>query len=390
MIKQNIYVMYAIALLQGMVFYGPIATLYRQAQGVSIFQITVIESISLALCLLLELPWGIAADQIGYKRTMMICCGLYFASKIVFWQAAGFAAFLLERIMLSVVIAGFSGVETSVLYLSCPPDKSQKVFGTYNTLQTTGLLTASLVYAIAIKDHYKTAGLLTALSYGLAALLAFGLVEVHPQESCRAGIGEFVKLLRQTLQNKYFLLFLVGVALLNETHQTITVFLNQLQYVKCGITPAEIGYIYIGVTIAGLCGGFSARITKKVGVMPLAAILIWAAAAACLALAVTHSAWLSVAGILVLRVSFSLFQPLQMDLQNKQVYTANRATALSINAVLIDSVGVATNVAFGKLADAHLMWAMLFGAGLCAAGFILFSAWYCECVRKPSSSIEFR
>lgn len=30
--------MYAMALLQGMVFYSPIATLYRQAQGVSAFK----------------------------------------------------------------------------------------------------------------------------------------------------------------------------------------------------------------------------------------------------------------------------------------------------------------------------------------------------------------
>ena len=63
--KRNLWIMYAIALLQGMVFYGPIATLYRQAHGLTIFQITLIESISLALLILLEIPWGIIADKIG-------------------------------------------------------------------------------------------------------------------------------------------------------------------------------------------------------------------------------------------------------------------------------------------------------------------------------------
>ena len=69
--KRNIRLMYAIALLQGMVFYRPIATLYRQAAGVSVFQITLIESISLALALALEVPWGILADRIGYRRSMI-------------------------------------------------------------------------------------------------------------------------------------------------------------------------------------------------------------------------------------------------------------------------------------------------------------------------------
>lgn len=94
--------MYAIAFLQGMVFYGPVATLYRQAQGVTVFQITLIESISLILCILLEVAWGVIADRIGYKKTMIICCVLYFLSKVIFWKASDFTGFLMERILLLV------------------------------------------------------------------------------------------------------------------------------------------------------------------------------------------------------------------------------------------------------------------------------------------------
>ena len=59
------------------------------------------------------------ADKIGYKKTMCFCCALYFSSKLVFWKADVFAEFLLERVMLSIVIAGLSGVDSSILYLSC-------------------------------------------------------------------------------------------------------------------------------------------------------------------------------------------------------------------------------------------------------------------------------
>ena len=131
--RKNIYLMYAIALLQGMVFYGSIATLYRQASGLSVFQITLIESISYILCIVFELPWGIIADKIGYKKTMCFCCVLYFISKLFFWRANGFAGFLLERILISIVIAGLSGVDISILYLSCDKEKSQRCFGIYNS-----------------------------------------------------------------------------------------------------------------------------------------------------------------------------------------------------------------------------------------------------------------
>ena len=84
--KKNIWLMYAIVLLQGMVFYGPIATLYRQAQGLTVFQITLIESISYILCILCEVPWGIIADRIGYKKTMCFCCCLYLVRRSLYFS----------------------------------------------------------------------------------------------------------------------------------------------------------------------------------------------------------------------------------------------------------------------------------------------------------------
>lgn len=169
--KKNIYLMYIIGFLQGMVFYGPIATLYRQANQVSVFQITIIESICLFLCLLLEIPWGVLADKIGYKKTMIFCSSLYFLSKCVFWQATGFWWFLLERVMLAVVISGLSGVDTSIIFMSCEKGKSHKVFGVYNSLQMAGLLIAAVIFSVFIKNNYKMAGGFTVISYGLARWL---------------------------------------------------------------------------------------------------------------------------------------------------------------------------------------------------------------------------
>ena len=260
--KRNLPLMYAIALLQGMVFYAPVATLYRQVHGLSMFQITLIESISLALCILLEVPWGALADRMGYKRTMVFCCCLYFVSKLVFWQADGFGWFLAERVMLSVVIAGLSGVDTSVLYLSCPAGESQRVFGLYSSLQTLGLLLSAMVFSLWIKDQYQLAGLLFVLSM-----------------------------------------------------------------------------------------------------------------LACLALALTRSAALSVAGVLAFRVGNSLFQPLQLELQNRQISGEDRATALSAGAMIMDGVGVGANLAFGAAADFSLPAAFLLGGALCGMGLLLFLLW---------------
>lgn len=367
--------MYAISCLQGMVFYGPIATLYRQMQGVTVFEITLIESISLALCLLLELPRGIIADRIGYKRTMMMCCLLYFISKIIFWRADNFVLFLLERILLSVVIAGLSGVDTSILYLSSRKGDSQKVFGIYNGLSTAGLLAAAFIYSALIGDHFRLAGFMTVISYGIAAVLSLFITEVIEDASERTNAKHFYTCLCQTLSDKYLILLLLGIAFLNETHQTVTVFLNQLVYIKVGISNMVIGYLYIIVTIVGMCGVFSSAITRKTGKTALIRICFLSASAACVLLALTDSIPGAVLGILILRAAFSLFSPLQTQIQNEQISTPNRASALSINAVIIDSAGIGTNLIFGSLAERNLMWSLLFGALLCFCGLILLELW---------------
>ncbi|HKL56812.1 MAG TPA: hypothetical protein VJ854_00310 [Sphaerochaeta sp.] len=73
------------AFFSGMVFYAPVATLYRQSRGITVWQMSIIEAVSLVLMMALELPWGYVADRIGYKRTLSLSFLFLFVSKIVFF-----------------------------------------------------------------------------------------------------------------------------------------------------------------------------------------------------------------------------------------------------------------------------------------------------------------
>ena len=366
--KRNLYILYAMALLHGMVFYAPVATLYRQAAGVGIFEISLIESISLALTIALEIPWGRLADRIGYRRSMIFCCGLYFVSKLVFWQAASFGGFLLERVMLSVVCAGLSGLDSSMLYLSCGEGESHRVFSNYQNLGEIGMLAAAGIFALWIRENYRLAAALTAVGYGIAAVLSLGLrevkVEIRPQKTG--------KLLLCQLKDGEMLYLVLAAALLGETHQSITVFLSQLKYGALGMPHERISLAFIAVSLAGLAGGFSATLRKWFGVKRMGATLLLIGAASCLALAGTGSALLSVAAVLILRGCFSLFSPLYQELQNRAITASDRATALSMNAVIHDGLGIFLNLLFGLTAQWQVEAAFLLGAALCFAGWMLF------------------
>ena len=301
---------------------------------------------------------------------MLICCLLYFVSKIVFWQAVGFPGFLLERILLSVVCAGLSGVDTGMLYLSCNGEDSHSVFSVYENLGQLGILAAAGVHAIWLGENYRLAAFLTVLSYLAAALLSLGLQEVSAErlQSGKTVSQNMLSVLKGQLGNPRVLLLLLAVGLLNESHQTITVFLSQLQFLKAGMSHRGLSLAYILANLVALAGGFSAKLCRKTGAERMGLGLLLAAAVSCCLLGLFPMPFLSVLAVILLRLCFSLMQPLQMDLQNRQITGQDRATALSMNAVVMESLGIFLNLLFGRLADLRLEFAMFLGAALCTLG----------------------
>lgn len=71
------------------------------------------------------------------------------------------------------------------------------------------------------------------------------------------------------------------------------------------------------------------------------------------------------------RIAFNLFQPPQAAVQNRKIQTEDRATALSVHAVLLDGVTIAATLLFGRLSEVSLSVAFLLGVGLCLG------AWGC-------------
>ena len=366
--------MLVMSLLQGMVFYAPIATLYRQAAGLTVFEITLIESICMLVSMGLEVPWGVAAERLGYRKTMILCCMVYFVSKLVFWRAETFAGFLAERLLLAVVLAGMSGVDESILYASCGEGGAHRAFGWYSALGTAGMLLAAALYTLVIGPDYRRAALWTAAAYGAAALLSLGLEEVRrPAGREVRPFRDFRACLGQVWHTRGLLLLALAGAVMGESIHTITVFLSQLQYARCGWGDAMMGVAYTLCTAIGLCGAASAWCARRLGRRRMGLVLTGASAALCLVLAGTESGGLSLGCIAALCLASALYAPLSSAMQNSLITLESRATALSVSALVGDSAAALMNVVLGRAADASLPLALWVGAGACLAAAGLFA-----------------
>lgn len=367
--KKNIPLLCLITLLQGMVFYAAIATLYRQAAGLSIFQITALEGISTALSLALEIPWGRLADRLGYKRTLILCNVLFFVSKLIFWRADSFGAFLAERLLLAVVISGLSGVDISMLYLSAPKAQAQRNLGWYHACGEAGLLLSGLVYVGLLSGQYRLSALWTAAAYGLAAVLTFFLAEVR-EPAAREKHERLLPLLRTQLHTPGLLAAVLCGALAGEVIHCVTVYFNQLQYVRCGLGDRAIGIAFGIAAVAGLLGPLSGGLTRRLGVRRTGLWLLLGAAACAAGLAFTRSGLLSIGLIALMSLLSALFSPLISSIENDLITTSDRATALSVDAMIVDSVILTLDLGLGRAADGSLTLAL----GLCALGTLIAAA----------------
>lgn len=357
--KRNIYLLFTIEWLQGMVFYGSIATLYRQSHGLSLVEMGLIESFFSIFVFILEIPMGYIGDRFGYKKTLISCYGLYFVSKIIFYQAYSFWMFLLERILLALTVSGLSGCDSAFLYLSTGKMENPRIFGYYHACGVAGMMIASLTFSLWIQDVEKAA-FLTIFPYLIAFGLSFFLNDIPVEK--RGNSHHLRSLFSDLWKQKRIILFLISTAFILETTHTISVFYNQIQWKASHIPMIYFGWLAILMNFIPFCSAILGKLAQYIQEKQLMMGLISLCFLSCLVMGFYHIAWLSIAGVFILTFVEALYTPLSQSIMNHMVESHLRVTMLSIYSMIMNMVGVFTNMSFGVAGNQKIEWVMLLGA----------------------------
>lgn len=367
--KRALVLMNLSAFLSGMVFYAPVATLYRQTRGLDLAQIALIEAISLALSLALELPWGYLADRIGYRLTLIISFFFLFVSKIVFFSAFSFSLFVVERILLAIAISAASGVDTA--YLACF-DSRQKTFGLYHGFQFAALVVVALVFPF-FSEVYRESAFWTIISNGLAFVLILFLPREVPSKELRKK-KERVSLritLKQILKDWPFLIFVASASLLFSVNQMVTVFLVQVCYKNVGLSASYFGYPFLALVILSFVASiFSAKFTEILGKVGSFALFFTLSFFGVLLLAWQKNLIVVLIGVFSLRFGAAALYPLVISLEIKQTKGEQSATILSVYALFSSGIELILTLVLGTLANTHLTLSLVSSAVIVLLGLI--------------------
>lgn len=368
------------AFFSGMVFYAPLATLYRQHRGITVWQMSIIESVSLALMMALELPWGYIADRIGYRRTLILSFSFLFVSKIVFFGANNFFLFLLERILLAIAFSALSGVDIAYLH-QCKA--GHKELAQYQGSMFLGLFAVALVFPL-FTEVYTQSALLTIGSH-LCALLFILLLprEGRAGEASSLPKRSLVKTITALVRNKPLLLYVGGNSMLFGINQVVTLLLVQLCYLEVGLPLSLFGIPFLLLTGISSAGSLlSAPFVARIGALPATVSAFFLSFAGLLLLSSLHAVVVVLVGAVLVRVGAVLVQPLYFSVTAKASDGAALATALSLNSLVGSCMELVLTLILGFLAETNLALSLLIAGGLLIGA--LGTLWYSRSILHES------
>ena len=137
--KRNLILYGMFQALREPFFWGPILILYLQQMGhMSLSGIYLVESVTMLLLIVLQIPTGALADLLGRKNTMIIGSVLIVLDNLLFALVDSPAMVLVANIVWAVGFAFVSGADSSLLYdtlaVTGETDKYKKIEG-----RTTGV-----------------------------------------------------------------------------------------------------------------------------------------------------------------------------------------------------------------------------------------------------------
>lgn len=155
------------------------------SRGLSLLQISTIESLVIGTIFMMEVPTGIVADRIGRKWSIAASTFLLMCAEFIFIFARSYEWYLIIAVFTGTGFAFASGAVEAMVYDSLPQEnrdnEMKRVMGLVNSVGQIAFFIAPIVGAIIIGDatpeRFTLAIVLTVIALLIGVIVSFTLKE---------------------------------------------------------------------------------------------------------------------------------------------------------------------------------------------------------------------
>lgn len=365
--------------LSEMTFYSTVIVAFQTGRGLNMTEIFLLESLLALVIFLAEIPTGILADRLGYRRMMIVGQALFLASYILFPLAWSFWPFAFSTLLFGIGLAVQSGCDSALLYESLPAAQRERLstpaFSVLSAAGSGGFFLGMSVGSFmgAVDPVLPVA--LNILPMAGALLASFQLRPVEGKEEQPAQSGARLLDTARTLIRRdprlvgLRMLGSAGFALVNAV-----LWLNQPAFERAAIPVAWFGpltAVAVGLQMVVALGSTWAERRLSVGGALATSLLLPGLAYLGLALADLPGPTVLLVGLVV--ASSAWRQPVISGELNRRIPDGARATSLSALSFLAMCAAIGLNPLIGWAGDQGLTVVLVgLGVGLLVLGVLAF------------------
>jgi MFS family permease len=394
-LEANVWKSYLYRFLMQFQLWWPIWVIYLQKErGLSLTQITLLDTPFFLLIAFAEVPTGAIADRFGRRVSLMLGSTMFAIAVFIFGVADNYPVILLSYTAWGLALTLQSGADTALLYDSLKrigrEEEFQRISGRLWAITSLAVVVAILIGApIAAATSLSTPILMSAGIALVAVPVAFWMRE--PQYREHDEPEPYLQMVRTGVRdawNSKPLRYMIAFSAFVSAAVFAPLIFLQPFLDSFDVDTGNLGLWQAPVRGAGMIAAFFAyRIVARLGERGTFIAMPVALAIAYLALAGVPNQWIYIAFIPVGLVA-GLQNPAFADYINKRIPSHRRATMLSVQNLAMSLLLAFMEPVSGAVADAVGLRGMflMFGALMLVVSPAILWLWHRAELEEDSSA----
>ena len=335
----------------------PVIVLFWQANGLSLTQVMLLQSIFALAVMALELPSGYFADRLGRKRAILASAGLGLLGVLIYMTGDRFSQFVVAELVFALGIALLSGADSALFYdtLADLEDTAayQKLWGNAIFYSMISMAVANAIGGFIGKFDLRAAwypALATAL-LALAVAATFQEPRVHKTPVAGSHAADLWRILKVALFERRRLRWLLIFSGVVHTFTQSGLWFYQPYFQLTGLDIGYFGLIFAAFNlVAALSSKQAHRLESWLGSGWALLLLVMALSGAYLLMS-NVVLWFSFIFVFFHQFVRGFARVILNDYVNRLTTSDIRATVLSVQSLLGRLLYAALIPGIGWLAD---------------------------------------
>lgn len=383
MFASNINKVVLINFLQRFHLYIHAYALLLTARGLTLLQISLIESVVIGTIFVMEVPTGVLADRVGRKWSIFFSTFLLMCGEFIFIFARGFEWYLVIALFTGTAFAFASGAVEAMVYDSLPEEERdsamKRAMGRVNSMGQIAFFISPIIGAFIIGDaspeNFIPAIALTVLALFIGCIVSLTLRE--PVTEWSAEKQSTMTLFREGVSliiNNQRLRRLALIVIFTSPFTGMLVTTLAAPYLTQNeASPFMVGVVLsVGSLLGALTQHYAYKIEEWLGQRTAIALLIFLPGMMYWILALVAGPMATVLIVIFMYGTNDMKAPLFSAYQNALISSRNRATVLSLINMFVSLFLAIGAPIYASLAQQSIVLAfVVMGTVIVIAGLLL-------------------